>query len=117
MEKLRFFPLAVARGEGCWLIEPGGRRLLDLSASWGAGALGHGHPAIGEVLSRVAAAPPGASALSAILPEMVALAEELLALVPGSGARRVYLGHPVATPATWRRAAGMAERWRLSMPN
>ena len=55
--------------------------------------------------------------LSAILPEMVALAEELLALVPGSGARRVYLGHPVATPATWRRAAGMAERWRLSMPN
>ena len=34
IEKLRFFPLEVVEGHGCWLTEPGGRQLLDLSATW-----------------------------------------------------------------------------------
>ncbi len=93
VEKLRFFPLVVEAGEGCELIEPGGRRLLDLSATWTACALGHGHPVVREALSQAAQAPPGAAALSAIHPDGVALAEELLDRVPGSGERRVYFGH------------------------
>lgn len=93
VEKLRFFPLVVESGQGCWLIEPDGRRLLDLSATWTACGLGHGHPAVVDALRRAAIAPPGAGALSAIHPDAVALAEELLAVVPGSGDRRVYFGH------------------------
>ena len=92
-QKLRFFPLEVESGEGCYLIEPGGRRLLDLSASWSASGLGHGHPAVASAVSAVLRSAPGAGAISAAHPEAVQLAEELLAVVPGSGDRRVYLGH------------------------
>src|SRR3954467_3475427 len=93
VEKLRFFPLALESGEGSWLVEAGGRRLLDLSATWTACGLGHGRPAGREALLRAASAPPGAGALSAVHEDAVALAEELLDLVPGSGDRRVYFGH------------------------
>lgn len=93
VEKLRFFPLAVERGHGSWLVEAGGRELLDLSASWTACGLGHGHPAVAAALARASAAAPGASILSAVHPEAVALAEELLEVLPGAGERRVYLGH------------------------
>ncbi len=93
VEKLRFFPLAVESGSGSWLVEAGGRRLLDLSATWTACGLGHGHPAVREALARAAAAPAGAGALSAVHEDGVALAETLLDLTPGSGDRRVNLGH------------------------
>ena len=93
VEKLRFAPLALESGQGSWLVEPGGRRLLDLSATWTACGLGHGHPAVREALLRAASAPPGAGALSAVNEDAVALAEELLELTPGTGDRRVYFGH------------------------
>jgi 4-aminobutyrate aminotransferase len=93
IEKLRFFPLEVVAGEGSWLIEPDGRRLLDLSATWAASGLGHGHPAVTKAICEAAKHPPGAGALSAVHPDSVGLAEDLLALVPGTGERRVYLGH------------------------
>jgi 4-aminobutyrate aminotransferase len=93
IEKLRFFPLAVTSGDGCWLTEAGGRRLLDLSSTWTAAGLGHGHPAVVEAVTRTARNPAGAGGLSAVHPDSVGLAEELLELVPGSGDRRVYLGH------------------------
>ncbi len=93
VEKLRFFPLAVTSGHGSTLVEAGGRELLDLSATWTATGLGHGHPAVVEAGSRALAAQPGAGALSAVHPDAVGLAEDLLALVPGSGDRRVYFGH------------------------
>ena len=92
-QKLRFFPLEVVSGDGCYLVEPGGRRLLDLSASWSASGLGHGHPAVVEAVSRAIRDAPGAGGLSAVHPGSVGLAEDLLALVPGTGERRVYLGH------------------------
>ncbi len=95
VERLRFFPLAAVAGRGSMLVEAGGRELLDLSASWTATGFGHGNPAIVEAIARAAAEAPGASILSGTHPEAVALAEELLELVParGSGERRVYLGH------------------------
>lgn len=93
IEKLRFFPLAVVEGSGCWLVEAGGRRLLDLTSTWTAAGLGHGHPAVVEALERASRRPPGAGGLSAVHPNSVGLAEDLLALVPGEGDRRVYLGH------------------------
>lgn len=93
IEKLRFFPLALESGDRSWLTEAGGRRLLDLSSTWTAAGLGHGHPKVAEAIAVAARHPPGAGALSAVHRDSVGLAEELLALVPGSGERRVYLGH------------------------
>ncbi|WP_211881602.1 aspartate aminotransferase family protein [Pseudarthrobacter albicanus] len=93
IEKLRFFPLEVVEGRASTLIDPAGRELLDLSATWTASGLGHGHPAVVDAVTKAAATAPGAGTLSAVHPDAVALAEELLALVPGSGERRVYLGH------------------------
>lgn len=93
VEKLRFFPLAVESGDGCWLVEPGGRRLLDLSATWTASGLGHGHPAVVEAATRAVQAPPGAGGLSAVHPDSVGLAEDLLTHTPGGPDRRVYFGH------------------------
>jgi 4-aminobutyrate aminotransferase len=93
VEKLRFFPLAVVGGEGSYLIDEDGRRLLDLSASWGAASLGYGHPAVVEAVERAVRTMASASILSSINEPAVTLAEDLLRLVPGDGERRVWLGH------------------------
>jgi 4-aminobutyrate aminotransferase len=93
IEKLRFFPLEVVSGHGSTLVTPDGRELLDLSATWTASGLGHGHPAVVEAVSRAVRNAPGSGGLSAVHPDSVGLAEDLLALVPGTGERRVYLGH------------------------
>ncbi|MFK0007852.1 aspartate aminotransferase family protein [Paenarthrobacter sp. NPDC090520] len=93
IERLRFFPAEVERGHGSILFEPSGRKLLDLSASWTASGLGHGHPAIVAAVSETVRNAAGASALSAANPQAVGLAEDLLSAVPGTGERRVYLGN------------------------
>jgi 4-aminobutyrate aminotransferase len=93
IEKLRFFPLEVVSGHSSTLVTPDGRELLDLSATWTASGLGHGHPAVAEAVSRAVRTAPGSGGLSAVHPDSVGLAEDLLALVPGTGERRVYLGH------------------------
>ncbi|MDE3030746.1 MAG: aspartate aminotransferase family protein [Acidobacteriota bacterium] len=93
IEKLRFFPLAAVSGEGSWLVEAGGRRILDLTSTWTASGLGYGHPAVVEAVTRAVQSPPGSGGLSSVHPDSVGLAEELLALTPGEGERRVYLGH------------------------
>ncbi|MDO6721645.1 aminotransferase class III-fold pyridoxal phosphate-dependent enzyme [Celeribacter halophilus] len=93
IEKLRFFPIALESGKGSWLTEVGGRKLLDLSATWTACGLGHGHPKIIEAMTKAAQTPAGAGGLSAVHPDSVGFAEELLALTPGEGERRVYFGH------------------------
>ena len=93
LQHLRFFPLAVAEGRGSELVEPDGRALLDLSATWGAASLGYGHPAIRNAVARALEAPAGAGILSAVSAPAVELAEALLEITPGTGERRVWLGH------------------------
>ena len=93
LQKLRFFPLAVAGGRGARLVEESGRELIDLSGAWGAASLGYGHPAIVEAVSRAVADPAGASILSASNAPAVALAERLLATFPGHGTHKVWFGH------------------------
>lgn len=39
-------PIAIARGEGVWLIDHDGKRYLDAISSWWVNLFGHGHPTI-----------------------------------------------------------------------
>ena len=91
--RLRFSPLSLVGGCGNYLIEEGGRRLLDLSASFGPAALGYSHPAITQAVTRACANMAGASLLAYPNEPAVALAEDLLRLTPGRGERRVWFGH------------------------
>jgi 4-aminobutyrate aminotransferase len=91
--RLRFSPLSLSGGQGNRLVEEGGRKLLDLSASFGAAVLGYSHPAIREAVAQACANMAGASLLAFPNESAVALAEDLLRLMPGSGERRVWFGH------------------------
>jgi 4-aminobutyrate aminotransferase len=91
--RLRFSPLSAVGGSGNRLIAEGGRKLLDLSGSFGAASLGYGHPAITEAVTAACANMAGAGLLSCPNENAVALAEELLRLTPGRGERRVWFGH------------------------
>lgn len=93
LQKLRFFPLAIAGGHGARLVEDNGRELIDFSGAWGAASLGYGHPALVEAVSRAVANPAGASVLSAANAPATALAEKLLSLFPGMGRNKVWFGH------------------------
>jgi 4-aminobutyrate aminotransferase len=93
IERLRFFPLAVVGGEGSYLIAEDGRRLLDLSATWGAAGLGYGHPAVVDAVTAATRSMAGAGVLSLVTEPAVGLAEDLLRIVPGDADRRVWLGH------------------------
>ncbi|MXQ10618.1 aspartate aminotransferase family protein [Microvirga makkahensis] len=93
MASLRFFPQAAVGGEGAYLIDEHGGRLLDLSASWGAASLGHSHPAVRAAVDRALASQAGASYLSGANIPAIELAERLLSIVPGRAAGRVWLGH------------------------
>jgi len=91
--RLRFSPLGLVGGSGNCLIEEGGRRLLDLSASFGPAILGYSHPGITQAVAAACANMAGASLLAFPNDSAVALAEELLRLTPGGADRRVWFGH------------------------
>ena len=91
--RLRFSPLSLVGGHGCRLIEEGGRQLLDLSASFGPAVLGNGHPAITRAVTAACENMAGASLLAFPNENAVALAEDLVRITPGRGARRVWFGH------------------------
>ena len=93
IEKIRFFPVAPVGGEGCYLIEENGRRLLDFAGSWGAAGLGYSYPAITEAITKASQSMASASLLSYASEPAITLAEELLAIVPGNISRKVWFGH------------------------
>jgi predicted acetylornithine/succinylornithine family transaminase len=49
------YPLALARGKGCYMFDFAGKRYLDLITGIGVNALGHGHPRVLRVLREQAA--------------------------------------------------------------
>jgi adenosylmethionine-8-amino-7-oxononanoate aminotransferase len=44
-------PLAIARGEGVWLVDPEGRRYLDAISSWWVNLFGHCNPRINAAIT------------------------------------------------------------------
>ena len=93
IERIRFFPATTVGGEGSYVIEEGGRRVLDFSASWGAASLGYGHPAVAGAVSEAVRNMGAISLASCAVGTAVDLAEDLLAHFPDDRERRVWFGH------------------------
>ena len=93
IEKLRFSPLAASKGEGSYVFDEDGRKILDLSSSAGAASLGYAHPRVVEAVSRAVREMATASLLMYPNEQAVAFAEKLLAVTPGDGERKVWIGH------------------------
>ena len=93
IEKIRFSPIAPIGGDGCYLIEENGRRLLDFAGSWGAAGLGYSNSAITEAITQASKSMASVSLLSYASEPAISLAEELISIVPGDTSRKVWFGH------------------------
>src|SRR5688572_6439256 len=82
-------PLPIVRGEGVYLYTEDGRRLLDGISSWWVNIHGHAHPSLNAALSAQAAQLEHVVFAGATHEPAVALAEELLTILP-SGLERVF---------------------------
>ena len=74
--------LPIVRGEGAWLVEAGGRRILDSGSSWWTNLHGHAEPRIAEAIARQARTLEQVILAGCTHPAAVELAERLLALAP-----------------------------------
>ena len=83
-------PVAIARGEGCRVWDVDGVSYLDCIAGIAVSALGHGHPALVEAVTRQVGTVAHTSNLFLHEPG-VALAERLVALLGGGG--RVFFSN------------------------
>ena len=72
-------PRFIARGEGAWLVDADGNRLLDLVLSWGPLVMGHAHPHVIAAIERAAARGTTYGAPTEL---EVQLAERVLATFP-----------------------------------
>lgn len=93
IEKIRFSPVAPVGGEGCYIIDESGKKLLDFAGSWGAAGLGYSHPAITESIYKSSKSMASSSLLSYASEPAILLAEELLSIIPGKTKRKVWFGH------------------------
>ncbi|WP_254460822.1 adenosylmethionine--8-amino-7-oxononanoate transaminase [Xanthomonas sacchari] len=74
--------LPIARGEGAWLIDHGGRRYLDAVSSWWTNLFGHGEPRIAAAIAAQATQLEQVMLAGFSHEPAVLLAEQLLALAP-----------------------------------
>lgn len=89
----RCYPLVVERGEGCIIEDVDGNRFLDFNAGIAVVATGHCHPRVVEAIQKQAARLIHMSGTDFYYEGMIALAEKLGSLAPGSVERRVSFGN------------------------
>lgn len=74
--------LPIERGDGVWLIESGGRRILDSGSSWWTNLHGHAEPRIAEAIASQARTLEQVILAGCTHPRAVELAESLLERAP-----------------------------------
>jgi 4-aminobutyrate aminotransferase len=89
----RSYPLVAERGEGTIVEDVDGNRFLDFSAGIAVVATGHCHPRVVEAIQRQAARLIHMSGTDFYYEELVALAEKLADISPGTVPRRVSFGN------------------------
>lgn len=90
--KIRFFPLAVAAGQGCRLTDVEGRTYLDFTAGWALANTGYDHPRVKEAAIRQLERTTFAGLVSGTHEPALELAERLIELVPGDFPKKVWFG-------------------------
>jgi 4-aminobutyrate aminotransferase len=92
VQKVRFFPLTIARADGVRLTDVDGRDYLDFSAGWAVANTGYNDPRIRQrVADQFRAVSFGT--LTAMMNEpAVQLAERLVDLMPGDFEKKVWYG-------------------------
>jgi glutamate-1-semialdehyde 2,1-aminomutase len=103
-------PYVVARGEGAEVVDVEGRRYVDWVMSYGATILGHAHPVVVEAIERQARL---GTTYGAPTPGELALAEELVARVPGLEQVRMTSSGTEAAMSAIRLARGATGRSRI----
>ncbi len=103
-------PYFVARGEGAYVWDADGNRLLDFVQSYGASILGHAHPA---VVASVREAAGRGTTFGAPTEGEVLLAEAIRERVPGCQQVRLVSSGTEATMSVVRVARGFTGRDRI----
>ena len=89
----RGYPLVAERGEGAIVQDVDGNRFLDFNAGIAVVAAGHCHPRVVDAIRRQAERLIHMSGTDFYYEELVALAEKLAEIAPGSVPRRVSFGN------------------------
>jgi glutamate-1-semialdehyde 2,1-aminomutase len=103
-------PYVVARGEGPWVVDADGNRLLDFVQSYGASILGHAHPVVVEAVRDAAGR---GTTFGAPTEGEVLLAEAIVGRVPGCEQVRLVSSGTEATMSAVRVARGFTGRSRI----
>jgi 4-aminobutyrate aminotransferase len=90
--KLRFFPIAVERGQGCRLWDVEGKAYLDFTAGWAVANTGYSHPGVKQAVIDQLNRTTFAGLISVMHKPALELAEKLVELVPGDFAKKVWFG-------------------------
>jgi 4-aminobutyrate aminotransferase len=90
--KLRFYPLAVASGDGCRLRDVEGKTYLDFSAGWAVANTGYSHPHVKQAVMAQLERTTFAGLISVLHEPALRLAERLVALLPGDFDKKVWFG-------------------------
>lgn len=91
--KLRFYPFAVAGGQGCRLRDVEGKEYLDFSAGWAVANTGYSHPSVRQSIIEQLEQLTFAGLISVMHEPAVRLAEKLIEQVPGDFPKKVWFGH------------------------
>ena len=90
--KVRFYPLAVERAQGCTIVDVEGVEYLDFMAGWAVANTGYGNPGVIEpVIEQMQTT--SFVTLTALMNEpAIHLAERLIALMPGNFEKKAWFG-------------------------
>src|SRR5262245_628496 len=100
-------PAILVRGEGARVTDADGRELIDLQMAFGPHILGHAEPRLVAAIARAARSSLG---FGATTPDEIALAETLLAALPGCERIRFVCSGTEAVMSALRVARGATGR-------
>jgi 4-aminobutyrate aminotransferase len=90
--KLRFYPMAVERGQGSRLWDVEGKEYLDFTAGWAVANTGYSHPRVKQAVIEQLNHTTFAGLISVMHEPALELAEKLVELVPGDFRKKAWFG-------------------------